>query len=387
MFEQLTRARSALTAAGCDFALLSSIHNVTYVSGFEVPVPIGAGAETAYGPSLALCSARDNGGWLITAASNAGAARAQSQLNATLVFANFDSFTPLDSKTEFVERTRTSLIEAGLQHAKATLGVEARSTPWSVTRMLAREFPQLELVDVDDALAQAREIKTTREIALLRRAAQVCTLGHGALAELVQQAGRSEFEMWATICSRMFEAVGHEVPVTGELVTGPRTCTVNYPGGPRSRVTQIGDAALMDISQRVDGYWSDCTNTHVVGGVEPDAEQKRFAHASQNAFAACVEMLRPGVRASDAWQAANRIYEHAGIPMPHYMGHQIGVVVNELPRLVPYDHTLIRAGMVFAVEPGAYQGEGGAFGARSEKMVLVTENGPELLADFSWGIQ
>jgi Xaa-Pro aminopeptidase len=53
---------------------------------------------------------------------------------------------------------------------------------------------------------------------------------------------------------------------------------------------------------------------------------------------------------------------------------------------VSYDHTLIQANMVFAVEPGAYQGPGGSFGARSEKMVWVTETGPEILSEFEWGI-
>jgi Xaa-Pro aminopeptidase len=42
--------------------------------------------------------------------------------------------------------------------------------------------------------------------------------------------------------------------------------------------------------------------------------------------------------------------------------------------------------MVFAVEPGVYEGPGGTFGARSEKMVLVTEHGPEILSQFEWGI-
>ncbi len=42
--------------------------------------------------------------------------------------------------------------------------------------------------------------------------------------------------------------------------------------------------------------------------------------------------------------------------------------------------------MVFSVEPGAYEGAGGSFGARSEKMVLVTPSGPEILSTFSWGI-
>ena len=172
----------------------------------------------------------------------------------------------------------------------------------------------------------------------------------------------------------------------GELVTGPRTTTVNYPGGPHDRVTEPGDAALMDISQRIDGYWSDCTNTHVIGGVAPTAHQLKYARASQAAFAAAAETLRPGKRASDAWAAANAAYEKHGVPMPHYMGHQIGALVNELPRLVPYDHTPIQAGMVFAIEPGAYEGPGGTFGARSEKMVAVSETGPEILSQFEWGI-
>jgi Xaa-Pro aminopeptidase len=142
----------------------------------------------------------------------------------------------------------------------------------------------------------------------------------------------------------------------------------------------------MDISQRVDGYWSDCTNTHVVGGAAPTAAQLKYARASQAAFEAAANHLRPGQRASAVWAAANAAYEKHGLSMPHYMGHQIGATVNELPRLVPYDHTPIQTHMVFAVEPGAYEGPGGTFGARSEKMVLVTESGPEVLSQFEWGL-
>ena len=40
----------------------------------------------------------------------------------------------------------------------------------------------------------------------------------------------------------------------------------------------------------------------------------------------------------------------------------------------------------FSLEPGAYEGAGGTFGARSEKMVLVTASGPEVLSQFEWGI-
>ncbi len=99
-----------------------------------------------------------------------------------------------------------------------------------------------------------------------------------------------------------------------------------------------------------------------------------------------MDALRPGSVAADAASAAEAAFAGFGLPMAHYAGHQIGVTVNELPRLVPYDQTPIEAGMVFSVEPGAYQGPGQSFGARSEKMVLVTPNGPEVLSTFEWGI-
>ncbi|MBA3415566.1 MAG: M24 family metallopeptidase, partial [Chloroflexia bacterium] len=96
--------------------------------------------------------------------------------------------------------------------------------------------------------------------------------------------------------------------------------------------------------------------------------------------------LRPSADAADAAAAAEAAFAGFGLPMAHYAGHQVGVSVNEPPRLVPYDRTPIRAGMVFSVEPGAYEGPGGSFGARSEKMVLVTDTGPEVLSTFAWGI-
>lgn len=385
--QELDRARAALAAVGCDFALLSSLANVTYVSGFEVPVPVGALAELTYASPLALCNVSDSASWLIVGNANATAAKAQSRLNELLLFDTFDSFKPTNPEASFLAKVRTALHGAGLANSAGTLGVEARTMPHAVSALLAAEFPQLKLREVAGAMQQARLIKTEREIALLRRASHIVDIGHLTLAELVQEAGRTEFEMWAELTSSMYQAVGHEIPVTGELVTGPRTCTVAYPNGPRLRTTEPGEAALMDISPRVDGYWSDCTNTHVIGGVEPTAKQRKYAKASQAACEAAMETLRPGKLASEAWAAAETAFQKHGLPIAHYAGHQIGVVVNELPRLVAYDHTPIEAGMVFSVEPGAYEGAGGSFGARSEKMVLVTPAGPEILSKFEWGIK
>ena len=383
--EELARARAALAAAGCDVALLSSITNVTYVSGFEVPIALGVSAAVPYAAPFAVISAKDTPTWLATSVFHTTQAKRESRLDQLLTFAGFDSFQSSDARGTYLEAVRSALQQAGLGQI-GRLGVEGRALPYGAAALIAREFPQVQLIEIDETMDGARQIKTAREIDRLRRAAHVGDIGHHTLAELAQTAGRSEFDMYAEIVSRMQQAAGHEIPVSGELVTGPRTTTVNYPDGPRDRITKPGDAALMDISQRIDGYWSDCTNTHVIGGVPPTETQKKFARASQAAFEAAAENLRPGKLASEVWAAANAAYEKHGIPMPHYMGHQIGATVNELPRLVPYDHTRIEANMVFAVEPGAYQGPGGSFGARSEKMVWVSEAGPEILSQFTWGI-
>ena len=383
--EELARARTALAQAGCDLALLASVTNVTYVSGFEVPHPLGVSASVAYAAPFAVLTVKDGATWLATSVFHTAQAKRESRLDQLLTFAGFDSFQATDARGTYLEAVRSALQGAGLGQT-GRLGVEGRALPYGAAALIAREFPGTQLVEIDDVMEGARRIKTAREIERLRRAAHIGDVGHRTLAELAQTAGRSEFDMYAEIIARMQQAAGHEIPVSGELVTGPRTTTVNYPDGPRDRITEPGDAALMDISQRLDGYWSDCTNTHVIGGVPPTETQKKYARASQAAFAAAAENLRPGKRASEVWAAANAAYEKHGIPMPHYMGHQIGATVNELPRLVPYDDTPIEANMVFAVEPGAYQGPGGSFGARSEKMVWVTETGPEILSQFDWGI-
>jgi Xaa-Pro aminopeptidase len=383
--EELERARASTHTLGCDVVLLASIANVTYVSGYEVPFPLGASAEMAYGPTLALFSVRDTGSWLIVGRPNAGAAQQASRLGEVLIAEAFDTHLDIDSQSAFVDTLRTALFAAGLVDAKAMLGVEIRYLPFIAAALLAKEFPKLTLVDVGAVLQEARLLKTEREIGLLRRAAAVGDVGHHALAELCRHAGSTEFAMWAELTSRMYRAAGHEIPIVGELVTGPRTCVVEYPAGPRERITHAGDGALMDISQRIDGYWSDCTNTHIIAA-EATEHQKKYAKASQAACEAAMDTLRVGKLASDASKAAEAAFARFGLPMAHYTGHQLGVTVNELPRLVHYDNTPIQAGMVFAVEPGAYEGAGGTFGARSEKIVLVTNSGPEILSNFEWGI-
>jgi Xaa-Pro dipeptidase len=134
----------------------------------------------------------------------------------------------------------------------------------------------------------------------------------------------------------------------------------------------------------VGGYWGDSCNT-VVFGQKPGVDQARYMRAAKECFETAIAAIRPGIRCSELSAGIQAVQARHGVTQTTYFGHQIGVTVNEHPKLIPTDTTLIEAGMVFCVEPGAYAGASGTTGARFEKTVLVTEKGPEILHTFPWG--
>ncbi|MEZ4667457.1 MAG: Xaa-Pro peptidase family protein [Anaerolineae bacterium] len=383
--QELERARTELKIIGADFALLSSSDNVTYVSHFEVPVDFGALATLSFAPSLAFVGVRDSSAALLTGNFYETWATQQSSGFEIKGYEPVNWFTPVDGRANFLNLLRDTLRQAGFGSSTVQLAIEEKSLPASVLRLLTDEFPNAKIIEAGGALASARMIKTNRELELLRFAAEVNKAGHTELLRQTRDAGKNEFDMWASVINVMERKAGHPLMVFGELVTGARCKMVAYPGGPKDVHTKSGDLALMDMSPRVNGYWSDTTNTMVVGGVEATSKQKLYGVAAREAFHAAAEMLRPGRRAKDAYLAAESTFEKHGLQIGHYAGHQIGTAVNEAPRLVPYDETPIQAGMVFSIEPGAYEGPDGDTGARMEKSVIVHESGPEIICDFEWG--
>lgn len=383
--QELERARAEFKRIGADYALLSSGENVTYVSHWEVPVDFGALATQNYAPTLALIGVKDPASALLTGSGYTGLAKAASALDEVCGHDVVSMTDPVDARANFLDSLRSALKKAGLGSGKAKLAIEEKSLPAVALRLITQEFPSLELLEAGAALAAARSIKTARELDLLRYAAEVNKAGHQELLHQCQTAGKNEHTMWAAVTSTMEQIVGHTLFVFGELVTGIRCRTVEYPGGPRDMVTRPGDLALMDMSPRVNGYWSDATNTLVIGGVEPTAKQKLYGVAAREAFYAAADKLRPGHKAHEAFDAGKATFAKHGLEIGHYAGHQIGTTVNENPRLVPFEQTVIQAGMVFSVELGAYEGPDGEVGARMEKSVIVHDSGPEILCDFQWG--
>jgi len=389
--EEFKKACTNLREDEFDFAIVSSHENIVYVSGFDAPSPIGALTDLSNSLPLAIVilNAREKRGHLIVADAYARLAESQSKLENFSTFSVFNHFSPTDPGLNFINVVKNVLQSLGLNdNSYAKIGIEFETLPAILFSLLDREFSNAEVFNAKPSLDRSRWIKTDGEIKMLRRAANIADAGHQVLVDVARNFDRtSEFELWCKVKAEILKQANKPVPIpmVGELVTGPRTNIV-APGGPIPRTINTGDTGIMDISIRIDGYWADCTNV-VTFGDEPSTEQRKYFKTAKDGFEAAVESLRPGTRCCDVENSVRKAFEKNGFSVVHYSGHQIGATVNELPRIVPYDKSVVESGMVFCFEPGVYAGPRGKTGARLERMVLVKDSGAEVLNKFPWGIE
>jgi Xaa-Pro aminopeptidase len=384
--QELERARTQLRHIGADWALLSSPENVTYVSHYEVPVNFGPLADLSYGPVMALFGIQEPASFLITNKYYAGAAKKQTTFDEVFGFGILEVFEPYNRQVprdNFVAAVRQAFQRAGLGKGRPRVAVEEKTLPLAVWRVLMDEFPNVQIVEAYPGVEIARRTKTEREIRLLKEVAEVVNVAHKEIMKQTREAGKTEFELWAAVTQRMHEHVGGKFFLSGELVCGQRNKTVS-PGGPIDYVTRPGDLVEFDISPRLNGYWADMANVMVVGA-QPTEVQKKYARAARASFYAGADMLRPGKKAKDVFEAARAAYDKFGLKLGHYIGHGIGTTVNETPWFVPSDDTVLEAGMVVCIETGAYAEEASG---KCEKMLMIRESGaPEIFPDFEWGIR
>jgi len=141
-----------------------------------------------------------------------------------------------------------------------------------------------------------------------------------------------------------------------------------------------GDIVLVDGGCSVENYASDITRTTVFG--KPSDKQLKVFDIVKRAQAAALKAARPGVACEDVDAAARKVIVDAGYGpdykyFTHRVGHGIGMDGHEWTYLVRGNKTKIEAGMSFSDEPGIYIP--GEFGVRCEDIMVINENGAELL--------
>lgn len=188
--------------------------------------------------------------------------------------------------------------------------------------------------------------------------------------------GITELEVAAVIREHFkSEGAAPEFTIVG---SGPNGAFPHHQTG--NRKLQMGDAVVIDIGGRKDGYPSDMTRMAAIG--EPPEGYEEVHAIVNRAVDAALSACKPGVRASVVDAAARDVISEAGYGeyFVHRTGHGLGIDIHEPPYISASSETVLDAGMVFSIEPGIYLP--GRFGIRLEEIVILRDHGPEIFSEL-----
>lgn len=233
---------------------------------------------------------------------------------------------------------------------------------------------EAELVPTRGLVERLRLVKTPEEVAAIREAQALADRVFGEVRPMIQ-AGVRELDV-ALALELGLRRAGAVTAFDVIVASGPRGAMPH--GVASTRVIEDGNLVTIDFGARVRGYHSDMTRTVAVG--TPGEEMRRVYHAVLEAEEAAVAAVRPGVRAGDLDALARGILERHGLAeaFAHSLGHGVGLNIHEGPGLRKDSEDVLEPGMVVTVEPGAYLP--GVGGVRIEDLVLVTQDGHEVLS-------
>jgi Xaa-Pro aminopeptidase len=327
------RLREAVTAAGADAALITSLVNVRYLTGLAssyaaVLLPAGGDAVLATDSRYALTAAH----------------------------------ACPDVELVTARRIEPELANLATGRGLARLAFEAHEM--TVERHVAlAEDGALDLVPLGRAVEDLRVIKDEEEIALLARA---CAITAAAFDQVVARIRPDMTErQLATLIERAMVDAGAEKPAFDTIVaSGPNGAIPHH--APGDRALARGDMITIDCGARYGGYHADMTRTVVLG--PPAAWQKELYALVAAAQRAGIEAAAPGAAITAVDAAARDMIAGAGHGehFSHGLGHGVGLEIHEEPMLgPPASSAMAKPGTLsdrvpITVEPGVYlPGKGG----------------------------
>ncbi|MCD8079955.1 MAG: Xaa-Pro peptidase family protein [Bacteroides sp.] len=285
------------------------------------------------------------------------------------------------------------------------LMLEGDELPYTEYNRLAALFPDATLVNGTPLIRQARSVKTALEIEMFRRAAAAHARAYEQIPS-VYRPGMTDRELSIEIerlmrlegCLGIFRVFGQSmeifmgsvlsgdnaaVPSPYDFALGGEGLDPSLPGGINGKLLREGESVMVDIGGNFNGYMCDMTRVFSIGKL---SEEAYAAHQ------VCLEvqdkvtsLARPGAVCEDLYQAAIDLVTQAGFAdkfmgisqQARFIGHGIGLQINETPVLAPRIKQELEPGMVFALEPKIVLPKIGAVGI--ENSFAVTKEGVEKL--------
>lgn len=286
-----------------------------------------------------------------------------------------------------------------------TVGLELDVQPYSVCTRLAAVFEGKKVMNVSGAVRKARSVKTKHEQNLLQWSGIIHEIVYDNIPKLYRE-GMTDTEFQIEIeresrlrgCLGQFRISGASMelfmanilagdnadnPTPYDFAMGGAGIDPSLPVGANDTVLQPGMSVMVDCNGNYTGYMTDMTRVFSIGKLSDLAYK---AHDCSRAICRRIEEIaRPGTEAKVLYEEAVRIAGEAGLAdyfMGHrqkagFVGHGIGIEINEAPVLAPRSRDILEAGNVIAVEPKFVIPGTGAVGI--ENSYIITENEPMII--------
>ncbi|AFZ72484.1 M24 family metallopeptidase [Natronobacterium gregoryi] len=293
-----------------------------------------------------------------------------------------------DSARQFLLETMAEgVAEAATEYGVADekLGVDVGNR--GLLEALGGQGLETDVETANAVMEDARKVKTEDEIECLRMVAAICEAGFQRIKDAAKP-GRRENELWGEAVRELWR---HGAFVGGGYLTsGPNTWP-KHQANTTDRTIRPGDLVYADFyNVGYLGYRSCYYRTFSMG--EPTQEQKEAYEAARDNLYDVLERIEPGATTDEiargfpdmAGEHADYYDadEHWQLTTNHW-AHGLGLQLYEVPliwRGLSPDHPIeIEEGMTMAVET---QEPAGRQGVRVEEMVVVRENGVEILSQW-----
>jgi Xaa-Pro aminopeptidase len=256
-----------------------------------------------------------------------------------------------------------------------------------------------------DLFNNRRRSKNQTELQGIRRAQRACEAALDAARELLREAQPNgaglEVGGEALTCERIKRVIedvfaDHDVEGSDMIVAhGPQTAVGHNSG---SGQIAPNEPIVFDLfpKDKATGCYSDMTRTYVVG--EPSDELKEWYSLVKQALESSTAGVKPGVNGTALFREVCDQFQQAGYKTQlnkepgevledgffHSLGHGVGLEVHELPYMGRTGQDLV-PGDVITIEPGLYRS--GYGGLRLEDIVVVTDDGHEVLTDYPYDLR
>lgn len=271
------------------------------------------------------------------------------------------------------EALAAALEDVGAALAKSVVLDETMRADFAL--LVLGQLPEARHAFTERTLGRLRMVKDEREFAKLKMNAAIADRAMQTAFSAIRP-GLTEKEV-AQIVRDHFASEG-ATPAFWIVGAGPNGAFPHHQTGDRKLAD--GDAIVIDIGGRREGFPSDITRMAVVG--EPPEGYGQIHSIVEKAVQAALKASRPGVLAREVDAAARRVIDDAGYGeyFVHRTGHGLGIDGHEPPYVTATSETVLEEGMVFSIEPGIYIP--GRFGIRLEEIVILRADGPEILSSL-----